>query len=124
MINLFIEKCWGETGDNGKYYAPPEAEGVWKLSPIQCSMPEKNLQAYLDIEAARQSGDASSLTGEAKSIQDKLDSYYSGSDEGFCRIILPYFPLHRYSLLCDKGDQHFPAVFGKAGNVHVAFAAA
>ena len=83
MINLFIEKCWGETGDNGKYYAPPEAEGVWKLSPIQCSMPEKNLQAYLDIEAARQSGDASSLTGEAKSIQDKLDSYYSGSDEGF-----------------------------------------
>ena len=25
----------------------------------------------------------SSLTGEAKSIQDKLDSYYSGSDEGF-----------------------------------------
>ena len=83
MINLFIEKCWGETGDNGKYYAPPEAEGVWKLSPIQCSMPHKNLQAYLDIEAARQSGDTSSLTGEAKSIQDKLDSYYSGSDEGF-----------------------------------------
>lgn len=81
MINLFIEKCWGETGDNGKYYAPPEAEGVWKLSPIQCSMPHKNLQAYLDIEAARQSGDTSSLTGEAKSIQDKLDSYYSGSDE-------------------------------------------
>ena len=83
MINLFIEKCWGETGDNGKYYAPPEAEGVWKLSPIQCSMPNKNLQAYLDIEAARESGDTSALTGEAKSIQDKLDSYYSGSDEGF-----------------------------------------
>lgn len=83
MINLFIEKCWGETGDNGVYYAPPEAEGVWKLSPIQCSMPNKNIQAYLDIEAARQAGDTSSLTGEAKSIQDKLDSYYSGSDEGF-----------------------------------------
>lgn len=83
MVNLFIEKCWGETGDNGVYYAPPEAEGVWKLSPIQCSMPNKNLQAYLDIEAARQSGDTASLKGEAKSIQDKLDSYYSGSDEGF-----------------------------------------
>lgn len=83
MINLFIEKCWGETGDNGKYYAPPEAEGVWKLSPIQCAPPLKNLQAYLDIDAARQSGDTSALTGEAKSIQDKLDSYYSGSKEGF-----------------------------------------
>ena len=46
-------------------------------------MPNKNIQAYLDIEAARQAGDTSSLTGEAKSIQDKLDSYYSGSDEGF-----------------------------------------
>lgn len=83
MINMFIEKCWGETGDNGVYYAPPEAEGVWKLSPIQCSLPNKNVQAYLDIEAARQSGDTSSLTGEAKSIQDKLDSYYSGSEDGF-----------------------------------------
>ena len=83
MVNLFIEKCWGETGDNGVYYAPPEAEGVWKLSPIQCSMPNKNLQAYLDIEAARQSGDTSALKGEARSIQDKLDSYYSGSEEGF-----------------------------------------
>lgn len=83
MVNLFIEKCWGETGDNGKYYAPPEAEGVWKLSPIQCSMPNKNIQAYLDIEAARQSGDTSALSGESRSIQDKLDSYYSGSDEGF-----------------------------------------
>lgn len=83
MMNLFMEKCWGETGDNGKYYAPPEAEGVWKLSPVSPSPPNKNLDAYLEIEEARQKKDASDLKGEALSIQSKLDSFYSGSKEGF-----------------------------------------
>ena len=52
MANLFIEKCWGKTGDNSVYYAPPVAEGVWKLSPVQCSMPLKNIYAYRDIQEA------------------------------------------------------------------------
>lgn len=83
MVNLFIEKCWGETGDNAKYYAPPEAEGVWKLSPIQCSMPFKNIEAYQDIKEAEKAKDTSSLKGEAKTIQNKIDQYQSGSEEGF-----------------------------------------
>lgn len=82
MVNMFIEKCWGETGDNEKYYCPPEAEGVWKLSPVQCSMPLKNIEAWRDIKEAAEAGDASTLTGEAKSIQNKIDSYQSGSEEG------------------------------------------
>lgn len=83
MVNLFIEKCWGETGDNATYYAPPEAEGVWKLSPIQCSMPFKNIEAYKDIKEAAKKGDTSTLKGEAKTIQNKIDQYKSGSEEGF-----------------------------------------
>ncbi|MDR1970505.1 MAG: extracellular solute-binding protein [Treponema sp.] len=83
MVNLFIEKCWGATGDNGKYYAPPEAEGVWKLSPVTSQMPLKNIEAYLSLEQARKTGDTSGITGEAKSIYDKLATYYSGSREGF-----------------------------------------
>ncbi len=83
MFNVFIEKCWGETGDNGVYYAPPYAEGIWKLSPVNPSPPFKNLDAYLQIREATQNGDTSVLTGEARSIQDKLDSYNSGSEEGF-----------------------------------------
>lgn len=82
MTNLFIEKCWGETGDNAKYYAPPDAEGVWKLSPVQVSMPYKNIQAYLDIQKAMENKTTDQLTGEAKSIWDKLDRYYSGSEDG------------------------------------------
>lgn len=37
MFNLFLELCWGETGDNGVYYAPMDCEGIWKLSPIHPS---------------------------------------------------------------------------------------
>ncbi len=78
MANVFIEKCWGETGDNGKYYAPPEAESIWKLSPVQTQMPLKNVMAFRDIEAAKASDATDSLNGEAKSIWDKLDRFYSG----------------------------------------------
>ena len=82
MANLFIEKCWGETGDNSVYYAPPVAEGVWKLSPVQCSMPLKNIYAYRDIQEAMANDTTDQLTGEAKSIWDKLERYYSGSEYG------------------------------------------
>jgi putative aldouronate transport system substrate-binding protein len=97
MFNVFIEKCWGETGDNGVYYAPPYAEGIWKLSPLNPSPPFKNLDAYLQIREANENGDTSVLTGEARSIQDKLDTYYSGSEEGFAlwgweRIYTPNGP--------------------------------
>lgn len=82
MTNLFIEKCWGETGDNSVYYAPPVAEGVWKLSPVQSSMPLKNIQAYEQIQEAMASEKTAELKGEAKSIWDKLERYYSGSEDG------------------------------------------
>lgn len=78
MSNVFIEKCWGETGDNGKYYAPPDAESIWKLSPVQTQMPLKNVMAFRDIEKAKAADATDSLNGEAKSIWDKLDRYYSG----------------------------------------------
>lgn len=55
----------GETGTTGKYYAPPEAEGVWKLSPLSVTPCLKRIcEAYLDIEAARQSGMRLPLPGQ------------------------------------------------------------
>lgn len=78
MSNVFIEKCWGETGDNGKYYAPPDAESIWKLSPVQTQMPLKNVMAFRDIEEAKAADATDSLNGEAKSIWDKLNRYYTG----------------------------------------------
>ncbi|OMF37972.1 ABC transporter substrate-binding protein [Paenibacillus sp. FSL H8-0548] len=83
MYNLHLEKNWGESAENDKYYAPPEAEGVWKLSPVTPAPAIKNLAAYREINEARQSGDTSVLQGEAKSIQAKLDEFASGSKDGF-----------------------------------------
>ncbi len=80
MFNLFLELCWGETGDNGVYYAPMDCEGIWKLSPLHPSQPLKNLNAFLALEEERANG--TPVAGEAASIKLKIDSYFSGSAEG------------------------------------------
>ncbi|MFS0723124.1 extracellular solute-binding protein [Paenibacillus sp. 1P07SE] len=83
LFNLHLEKNWGETAEFDFYYAPKEAESVWQLSPVQPAPPKKNVTAFREIDAARQANDFSTLVGEAKTIQEKLDLYESGSEEGF-----------------------------------------
>ena len=83
LFNLHLEKNWGETAEFDVYYAPKEAESVWQLSPVQPAPPKKNVTAFREIDAARQANDFSQLVGEAKTIQEKLDLYESGSEEGF-----------------------------------------
>ena len=83
LFNLHLEKNWGETAEFDYYYAPKEAESVWQLSPVQPAPPKKNVTAYREIDAARKAGDFSVLQGEAKTIQEKIDLYNSGSEEGF-----------------------------------------
>lgn len=80
MVNLFIEKCWGETGDNEYYYAPADIEGVWKLSPPMPQMPLKNLQGYRDIVEAEENGTTDLLTGESKSIYSKIQQFEAGGE--------------------------------------------
>jgi putative aldouronate transport system substrate-binding protein len=107
MYNLFIEKCWGETEENAKYYAPLDAESIWKLSPVTPYLPVKNKLAYQSLDAARRSGDYSGITGEATSILTKLRLYESGSAEGFAlwgweRI---YGENGAYGVLCDYDER-------------------
>lgn len=83
LFNMHLEKNFGENAEYEYYYAPPEAESVWQLSPVQPAPPKKNLVAFREIEAARKANDTSQLTGEAKTIQEKLESFASGTDEGF-----------------------------------------
>ncbi|MEK4853101.1 extracellular solute-binding protein [Paenibacillus sp. FSL H7-0756] len=83
LFNLHLEKNWGETAEFDKYFAPPEAESVWQLSPVTPYPVTKNVDAFREIDAARKAGDFSTLKGEAKTIQEKLESYASGSTEGF-----------------------------------------
>jgi len=83
LFNLHLDKNWGETAEFDKYYAPPDAESVWQLSPVTPYPLKKNLDAFRQIDAARKAGDMSTLKGEAKTIQEKLDMFASGSSEGF-----------------------------------------
>jgi putative aldouronate transport system substrate-binding protein len=83
LFNMHVEKNWGETSDFDYYYAPPEAESVWQLSPVQPAPPKKNVEAFRAIDEARNASDFSTLEGEAKTIQGKIEAYQSGSEEGF-----------------------------------------
>jgi len=83
MFNLHLEKNWGETAEFDKYYAPPEAESVWQLSPVTPAPVYKNVDAFRAIDAARKANDFSTLVGEAKTIQEKLEMYASGDADGF-----------------------------------------
>jgi len=80
LVNMHLEKNWGETNDFGKYYMPAENGnvGVWKFSPVTPFPPFKNLNAFLAIEAARNAGDMTTLEGEAKVIQSNIEAYASG----------------------------------------------
>jgi len=83
LFNMFLEKNWGETNENGVYYAPLDSESIWKLSPVVPTKPDKNIDAYMALEEARKTGDYSNVTGEAYSILKKLEAFEAGSEEGF-----------------------------------------
>lgn len=83
LFNMHLEKNWGETAEFDKYFAPPEAESVWQLSPVTPYPVMKNVDAFRQIDEARKAGDFSKLEGEAKTIQEKIEAYESGTSEGF-----------------------------------------
>ena len=83
LFNMFLEKNWGETNENGIYYAPLDSESIWKLSPVVPTKPDKNIDAFMQLEEARATGDTSKVTGEGYSILKKLEAFESGSEEGF-----------------------------------------
>ncbi|MZQ85480.1 extracellular solute-binding protein [Paenibacillus sp. 5J-6] len=83
LFNMHLEKNFGKTAEFDKYYAPPEAESVWQLSPVTPSPVKKNVEAFRAIDAARKANNFSTLKGEAKTIQEKIVAFNSGSKEGF-----------------------------------------
>ncbi len=80
LVNMHLEKNWGETNDFNYYYMPIEngGVGVWKFSPVTPAPTNKNLEAFNKIEEARKAGDMSILEGEASIIQTNLEAYQSG----------------------------------------------
>lgn len=76
LINLHLEKNWGETAEYATYYSTPYP--AWQLSPVTPFPPKKNLEAFLQFDKARRTGDNSELKDEAKAIQKNIDMYWAG----------------------------------------------
>jgi len=84
LFNMFLAKNWGEgdINENGVYYAPLDSESIWKLSPVVPTKPDKNIDAFMQLEEYRKTGDESLVTGEGYSILKKLQTFENGG-EGF-----------------------------------------
>ncbi|WP_245600018.1 extracellular solute-binding protein [Paenibacillus harenae] len=78
LINLHLEKNWGETAEYETYYSSPFP--IWQLSPVTPYPIRKNLEAFHQLNEARRTGDASVLKDEAKAIQKNIDTYLAGEE--------------------------------------------
>ncbi len=80
MVNMHLEKNWGESNNFGYYYMPQENGnvGVWKFSPVTPFPPFKNLNAFQAIDAARAADDMTTLQGEPKVIDENIVAYANG----------------------------------------------
>jgi len=77
LFNLHLEQNWSETAEYDTFYSNPFP--VWKLSPVTPYPIKKNQEAFQQIDEARSTGNTAQLKNEAKSIQKKIDTYFSGN---------------------------------------------
>ncbi|WP_336781866.1 extracellular solute-binding protein [Paenibacillus illinoisensis] len=76
LMNLHLDKNWGEQAEYEKYYND-DSLAVWKLSPVTPFPGTKNIDAYRDIRDATEKGDYSSLENEALAIHKRIVAYDS-----------------------------------------------
>lgn len=76
LMNLHLDKNWGEQAEYEKYYND-DSRAVWKLSPVTPFPGTKNIDAYRDIRDATEKEDYSSLENEALAIHKRMVAYDS-----------------------------------------------
>jgi putative aldouronate transport system substrate-binding protein len=117
LMNLHVEKCWGETADFNKYYMPVEngSVGVWKYSPVYPAPPMKNIEAFKTIEDARRTNSLKKLTGEAAKIERNVEAFEKGdtSQWGWMKIYGPQ-GVFRWGLQYLANDQFYRDRFAGA----------
>ncbi|QGH33495.1 extracellular solute-binding protein [Gracilibacillus salitolerans] len=110
LINLHLEKNWGETADYEYYYSTPYP--VWQFSPVTPYPVLKNLEAYRDLEYARQTGNNSNLYGEAKAIHERIEAYLNEGEKTGWGWYKTYSSDGAYSIL-DKFLKNDQILFDK-----------
>lgn len=84
LVNLFIEKGWGETADPGAYFNTKEGIEKFKYAPVQAWPARKNLDAHLHIKEVLDGGDKGKLNAEELDYYEKIMKYKEGEGRFWC----------------------------------------
>lgn len=70
LLNLQMEKNYGETAEPTKYNITPDGYGPYAYTTLAIEPPMKNFDAAVKVTAALESGDTSKLSDEEKNYYD------------------------------------------------------
>jgi putative aldouronate transport system substrate-binding protein len=91
MLNLWVEKAWGQTADPAKYLMTT-IDGsfyeVFKFASFVAWPAYKNLDAYRKVVAAAKSGDTSAMNPEELDYYKRNQAFKEGNDKewGYARV--------------------------------------
>lgn len=84
LVNLFIEKGWGETADQLKYFTNENGTEIFKYPLTQAWPARRNLNAHLNIKKVFNGADISILNPEELTIYNKIVKYREGEGTHWC----------------------------------------
>jgi putative aldouronate transport system substrate-binding protein len=80
MMNLFTEKCWGETADNDMFNGDGSNYVPFKYALVQAWPSKKNIDAHNHVAEAIKNNDPSKLNVEEKNYYDQAQAYLTSGD--------------------------------------------
>ncbi|WP_339324757.1 extracellular solute-binding protein [Paenibacillus sp. FSL W8-0194] len=81
MVNLFIEKGWGENADFSHFFSSPDGIELFKHAPFNAWSPTKNLDVHLAVIESLKTGDTSKLNGEQRATYEKIKQFNNGDNK-------------------------------------------
>lgn len=88
MLNMFVEKSWGEHSEPLKYSKGEDGLELFKYAVVQAWPANSNLNVHLHVAGALATGDTAALNQDEKQVYDKIKAYQQGdrSNWGMDRV--------------------------------------
>ncbi len=83
MLNLQLEKCFGETAEPGVYNVDQAGNPIFEYPLIYSEPPMKNMDAQTKVTKALESNDTSALNAEQKGYYDQIQAFRKGDLAGW-----------------------------------------
>jgi putative aldouronate transport system substrate-binding protein len=81
IINMFIEKGWGQTGEFDKYFNNKEGIEIHKYAIFNAWSSRKNLDVHLSVVEAFKTNNTSKLNPEQLSTYEKIKQFNAGDNK-------------------------------------------